>query len=503
MLPRLLLIVLLAPALAGCVTSLPDPVTGDVPAPDAATLQCVAGVCNFLATTTPETRQANELSLAVNPIDPLNIIATGKDYTPEHAADCVWSGIYVTKDGGLTWMNANVPDSPGDRLAGRGDATGTFSRYWCVTDPVVRFGPDGTAYWTVMPYQCDAVSGSKTGRGVLPTGGFNDWLWTCSSMYVLVSEDGGETWPIVREVAFAERLVHDKQWIAASPDGKRVLLCWDVGGEKSQITSIAPQAEPVADRPGIVCSVSNDKGMSWSAYKHVGFEGIFPWIDFGPDGRAWMTFVTGFASGDIMVSSSADGLTWEPPVRVSSFVNAPPGGEYGWPVLAGSDFRVIPLPSLAVDRSAGPHAGRVYVTWFDYARGNGNVFLASSANGESWTKPVQVHDDGASPHDQFMPAVSVGPDGIVDLSWYDRRDDVENHVFHVYYAYSKDGGANVSKNLRVTDVPSDEQYSHHQNGMIFLGDYRDSASSDGAAHLVWVDTRHEKADVFVATVLRD
>lgn len=101
-----------------------------------------------------------------------------------------------------------------------------------------------------------------------------------------------------------------------------------------------------------------------------------------------------------------------------------------------------------------------------------------------------------------MPAIAVGPDGTVDVSWWDRRTDPNNHLFDRFYTYSVDGGVRFAPNLRVSDVSSDEAYSHHQNGMIFLGDYLDMDSLAGRSYLVWVDTRHQKADVFVGIVER-
>ncbi len=507
-------------ALAGCFSSPEAP-------PPAARLACMEGVCNFQATVDPVERQANELSIAVNPTDPLNLIASGKDYTPSEAGDCVWDGIYTTHDGGLTWKNANVPGSPWRLFS---DDPASFephpqlSRFWCATDPVVAFGPDGTAYWTVMPYQCDRLSGSATGRGVLPDGGFNDWFWTCSSMYVLVSPDGGDTWPTVREVDFGPRLEHDKQWLSVAPDGT-VLLCWD-RDPSYQLTGLPDN--PVGGNPAaqltpsgfIACATSKDQGQTWSAPVDANRDpadptglattwvGFLPWVDFDSQNEAWMAALDG---ENVIVTHSADGLSWEPPVAVGTYLDPPPGGEYGWPVLRGSDFRIFAVPSLAVDRSGGPYDGSVYVAWFDHSANltdgsgtYGRVMLASSADGgETWNEPRRIRDGSPNPeHDQFMPAVSVGPDGTVDLTWYDRRLDSENHLFDLFYAYSLDGGTTWSKDLRVSEVSSDEQHSHHQNGMVFLGDYIDLASSDGMAHAIWVDTRNGKADAFIANIER-
>lgn len=484
------------PMLAGCFDSF---------RPDAHRVVCPGGECNLKATVEPATRQANELSIAVNPTDPDNILATGKDYTPEYAGDCVWDGLYVTHDGGRTWTNSNLPGSNWKRLSGDLDEpVNEFSRYWCATDPVVAFGPDGTAYWSVMPYQCDRLSGSKTGRDVAPSGGFNDWLWTCSSMYVLVSEDGGDTWPIVREVAFGPRLEHDKQWISVAPNGM-VLLCWD-RDPTYQLVGLVPAsnaAQQLTPTGAITCATSSDRGRTWTdgVDANTGWDGFLPWVDWDGENRAWMAALDG---EDVLVTHSMDGLSWAKPVVVGHYVNPPPGGEYGWPVVNGSDFRIFALPTLAVDRSGGPHSGNVYVAWFDHSTGDGEVVLTVSRDrGATWSAPTRVHDDDpALRFDQFMPSVAVGPDGTLDVTWYDRRDDPDNHLFNLYHTYSTDGGRTFGKNLRVSAVSIDEQYSHHQNGMVFMGDYLDLDSSRGRAHAVWVDTRDHKADVYVATIAR-
>jgi photosystem II stability/assembly factor-like uncharacterized protein len=452
------------------------------------------------STTSPATRQANELSVAVNPLDPNNIIATGKDYTPDQAGDCVWAGIYATKDGGKTWKDQNVPGSPWHRQQSPTDPLTPFSSFFCVTDPVVRFGPDGTAYWVVQPYQCDPLSGSKTGRGVLPMGGMNDWAYTCSAMYVLVSTDGGLTWPLdkARELGTgAGGLPHDKPWIDVAPDNSKVLVCWDYGGPESTTSDPTAPYTP-ADGNGVVCTVSTDKGASWSRFALATDKGGFPWLDFDGTSRAWMAIA---GADKIYVLSSTDGVKWSDPVAVGSFKVPSSTQEYGWPVLDGSAFRIVPYGAIGVDKSTGPHANRVYVAWFDHSTGKGVILTSWSDDGKTWSPPHVVSDLGGKA-DQFLPALSVGPDGTVDVSWLDRRDDPNNHLYTAYYAYSLDGGQTFSDAVRVGTQLSDERYSHHQNGMIFLGDYRDMGSVKGAASMTWVDTRNQKADAFVATVLR-
>ena len=478
-----------------------------------------------VATSTPALRQANELSVAVNPKNPLNIIATGKDYTPDQAGDCVWAGEYTSMDGGKTWKDQNVPGSPWLARAdpSKADPQNPFSKYWCATDPVVQFGPDGTAYWAVMPYQCDPVSGSKNGRGTEAKGGFNDWLYTCSSMFVLVSTDGGMTWPMdkVRQIDFGPFISDDKEWLAVSPDGNKLVYCFDYAGQSGggaplpgEIPAV-PVTVPADTSPGagVECSVSKDKANTWSKPVLATDKGGFPWLDFAPDGKVWMSVVNDTA---VLALSSADGVSWSAPVKVASYGMPKGTNEYKWPVLNGSAFRIVPYGAIAIDRGEGAHKGRLYVAYFDDVNATGNVMLswsdptrcdasASSAGacgdaGKTWSTPVNLAD--APQFDQFLPAVSVGPDGTVDASWLDRRDDPAHHLYDAYYSYSLDGGATWAKNVRVSNASSDEQYSHHQNGMVFLGDYRDMRSVAGHATMIWVSTLARKADAAVASVQR-
>lgn len=520
-------LLLAAPVLAGCVSQSSEPIdlqAIDLLSPDLSNLPLVrpgseieprldcyvdeggVEVCNFRATVT--NTEGNEVTIAVNPRDPLNILAGAKDYNPDATGgQCVWDGYYVTKDGGRTWKNGNMPGSNWKRLKDPTEPVTPLSKYWCATDPVVAFGPDGRAYYSVMGYQCDPGSASKTGRGVFPQGGINDFAWTCAGMYVAISRDGGETWlgDDIKEVGrIGPRLMHDKQWLTVAPDAKTLYLTWDWNA-----------GEGPASQGHTAMAVSRDAGETWEPYFFLDTESApgagdnmplyYPQVDVGADGSVSVIGTTFTNDGlGFGISRSTDaGRTWSRP-REMFKIDAVPGA------LRGSAFRVFPMPNMAVDRTAGPFAGSIYVAW----NGNGtatdgefresDVFVSVSRDGGgTWSAPARVNDDTpGNEKDQFMPAISVSPRGEVDVSWYDRRDDPGNHLFHTYFATSGDGGATFTKNIRVTDVASDEQYSHHQNGMIFLGDYRHGASSTLGATFLWTDTRNQRADVYVATVLR-
>ncbi|HET6405824.1 MAG TPA: sialidase family protein [Candidatus Thermoplasmatota archaeon] len=485
---RLVPAVLLMLLAAGCVAPAAD--TGATPASFAdgrALLACFEAACNFEATTV--NTEGNEVTIAVNPTDPLNIVAGAKDYSPWTAGDCVWDGIYVTKDGGRTWINHHVPGSPHLLVGGNTSWQPTYaSQFWCTTDPVVAFGPDGTCYFSLMAYQADPITASKLGEGT-PLGGLNDWAFNRAAQLVAVSNDGCVTFDYMTPIFDGTFPVnfHDKQWIEVGADGT-VHVAW--------LSFFVP---------GNQYFRSLDKGRTWEGpiVLSTWAETLTP-LD-GPGGPAGQgTIITvGNGGKDVYVSWNAAG-------GIVVAISHDGGASFADAILAvetedagmEAEYRSGGMPFIVADDSAdSPHYGNVYLAWQDTRDGDRDIFVSRSTDGgKTWSEPVKVSD--APRGDQFFPAMSVGPDGILDVVFYDRRDDAENKLLHLYYTFSTDGGLTWSANQRVTEVATDPTKSHHQNGMIFIGDYIDIDSSAGAAHPVWVDTRHGVADVFTATLLR-
>ncbi len=387
---------------------------------------------------------ANEIHVAVNPLDSDHFLVVGKDYGLGASQVCrpggafsVASASYVTFDGGLTWNTNRVP-APYPN----GGAEPSPLPYKCGSDPVAAFGPDGTAYYILLNFDYDA--GRKAGIAVAR------------------SLDGGLTWP-----ASEIRLLHtspgdDKEWGTVDNRG-RVHVVWADLAAGNILYSRTPDPGAFAFSDPMVIGRVGSGNPAVTVAGGVGDEVFAFWRD---------------GNAIIMAASGNDGVSFGAP-RVAFTV---------LPWEAGGAPRLPFMPQVAVDDNpASPYAGRIYVTWPGYASFNdANVMMASSGDqGQTWTAPVRV-DDAIMTSTQVLPTVSVAPNGRVDIAWMDGRDtrgvNVQGYpTFRTYAASSHDAGATWSANVAVSDAPLVSAWSRHQNGAVFIGDYMGIASTDEAA----------------------
>jgi hypothetical protein len=167
---------------------------------------------------------------------------------------------------------------------------------------------------------------------------------------------------------------------------------------------------------------------------------------------------------------------------------------------AGDEYTVLLSISPAVD----PKTGDLYLTWEDTARQSPAVlFSRSTDKGATWSEPLKVNDVDPGRQwdfDEMEPALSVAPNGRVDLAWLDYRNDytfkagpqAQNALQDVYLASSTDGGRTWSPDMRVTDRSIDRRLSdvwatgvHSAVGLHSL---------DTGAFVAWDDTRNATAD---------
>jgi len=138
------------------------------------------------------------------------------------------------------------------------------------------------------------------------------------------------------------------------------------------------------------------------------------------------------------------------------------------------------IVDLAVDYSAGPHHGRIYVTWQDHeTNGNPNgddlIMLSHSDDGgQTWSTPEKVNQ---TPSDTFTdqafePAVHVNSAGVVAVSYYDFRNDVSGDgqlTTDHWVVRSTDGGATWTEDH--LGGPFDMHQAPYARGY-FVGDYQ-------------------------------
>jgi hypothetical protein len=397
----------------------------------------------------------HEPTLAVNPVNPDNLIAAAKDWRT--GPKQVW--YYRSTDGGRTWADGHLQSLPTE-LPNQ-------------SDPVITFDASGTAYFAFIDY--------------------NQNDFSVGGIAVARSTDGGQSWgrPVLVS-ANTEDVFNDKEWIAVDRSRNpatrgNVYVTW----------TLFRRISPNRERGDIVISRSTDGGRTFSGPQVVSLPGQTDnqgsWPAIGPNGEVYVLYYNDTPTGEadaLYVARSTDGGQSFPQVRRATSVRRPPSP------LPGSQFRLFVLPAMAID----PRNGTLYVTWNDYRSGDSDVLLVSSTDGgQTWSSPQRVNDDPPMPrHDQFFPTIAAGSDGAVHVLWLDRRDDPANKRYAPYYARSTDGGRTFSPNIRIAGADSNPDIGFEG---VLIGDYiaLDVSSDGGRVFAAWVDTRGGDQDIYFST----
>jgi hypothetical protein len=397
----------------------------------------------------------NEDPIVTSPVDARDVMTAGNDYNCRST-----EGVFTSSDGGVTFRHHCLP------VVGAGGCG----------DPSVAYDLQGNAFIAAIS-DCDHRSGS---------------------IYIQRSSDNGETWDPIRLAVpplFPGGLT-DKDWLEidtnrASPYAGAMYL---------SITQVNRQSM----RTVISVSRSIDGGRTWITTP-VGPTRTFPeqvqWSDLAiaRNGTVFVTWLRCTGRGPLLacagtrgrleVSRSTDGgRTWSRPVTIATPRLAPAGPTCFYGCLPNTIEDLSEIPVIAADPRGGPHAGRLYVAFYE-RRAFLRVMVSTSVDGgRTWGHPVPVAPPG-TPGDEFFPWLSVSRKGTVGVSWLDRRDDAANLRYAAYATFSTDGGSTFGPNRRLATRSSDPNDDGF--GGFFMGDYTGNAwSRTGHFFAAWMDTRN-------------
>ena len=237
----------------------------------------------------------------------------------------------------------------------------------------------------------------------------------------------------------------------------------------------------------VVVTHSRDGGATWQQVNVAPVQKSpardrYTAMTVGEDGAVYVTWeycnqnnACDNGTVDMAFSKSTDGgHTWSKPKLV-----APVNLIYPVP---NTQIFVPNTPAIAVDNSSSSHSGNLYVVMYNWTGTFMQVQVARSTNGGStWSKPVPVAP--GITHDQFLPWISVSPNGLVGVSWLDRRNDPANIDYQAFAGISSNGGLSF-QNVQLTTGFSDPTVGVGTS----LGDYDGNAwdgPNDFAA--AWMD----------------
>jgi hypothetical protein len=381
-----------------------------------------------------------ETTIAVNPTNPLNIVA---------GAIATFScSFYSSLDGGQTWTQG-VLEIP-------------FPGYTVLGDPALTFCNDGTAYYEVL-------ATANNGGGNLT-----------SNVFVYKSTDGGLTWDFLSApgaIVTVSLEAYDKSWITcdtsgSSRDGTLYL-------EYSNAQRVACNTHPCRV---IKIRRSTDHGATWSNEAIPG-DNPQAWQDIasmavGPNGELNLLYIDSDSENLLFDKSADGGATF----GVDKFVY-----QFHQPFHDDPGLRWWgALPAIDVDRSNGPHRGNIYVVYVDGTpeQDPDILFQRSTDGGSTWSTPVRVNDDPMHDRaDQWSPGMVVDSQGRVIVSFYDRRRYVGLETYERWGAISRDGGVTFDTNFLISDTPSVAPVQ------TWLGDYDSVAATSSYFYAVWADQR--------------
>ena len=425
------------------------------------------------------TNAQSETWMAVNPTNPMNVIATANDNAYLSGYDGWRMSSFYSKDGGKTWKHSPTPRNLGAYFTPHKTYSAT------IFDPAVTFDSKGDAYY--------AYGFTETGKTVNTE--------EKNGVFVVKSTNGGENWEGFSE-EYPNRIVAitGDGFSSYNPFHDRYTMTADISPTSKYKDNLYIAWRVFRGVEGVVVSVSSDGGNYWEPYKKVGEGGQAPMPACGPDGEVYIAYIdmnySTKTSSAMFVKSTNGGADFSNPIEAQKVFSIgttdPTNGRF---TLADKQkMRVSSVPQIAVDISNGPNRGTIYIIQagreFNEA-GPYGVFLSRSTDGgKTWMKNKRI-DDSPVRNDRFFPSITCDPvTGIVSVFYYSSQNDpTNNEGVDGYVAISGDGG-NTFTNYRVSDrtiylKDGNTVFPQDASGGVYWGDYTSITSYGGYIYPLW------------------
>lgn len=425
---------------------------------------------NVGATNAADISAHNSPTIVSDPVRPSNLVVSSRIDTPFFSCS-----LNVSHDGGATWTQTPIP-------APRGEQAKCYA-------PDVAYSADGTLYLLFV---------TLAGNGNTP-----DAAW------ISTSKDDGRNLSPPRKVlgprAFQIRLAPDP--VRAG----RLYLTWlqAVGDDLGEL-KFTSTGNPIE------AARSDNYGATWTSPVQVSSPSrqrvIAPTPVVSPSGALYVAYLD-IGQDKLDYEGEHNGQGGPPYTGPYTLVVArsrDQGATWAESVL---DDRLVPISRFVVFLPSFPSivvgpGGWVYAAYHDARYSPSDVDLWSLAPGASlWRGPVRVNDtklhDGTS---QYLPQLSVAPDGRLDVLYYDRRPDPANVMNEVSLQSSFDHGHTFTPAIPLSSRSFSSRIGYGaREGLPDLGSRLGLISGNRWALGVWTDTRAgtpstQKQDIAAAAV---
>jgi hypothetical protein len=361
----------------------------------------------------------SESDIQADPTNAQHLIGTSKWFVSAEGYNHVM-GFYESFDGGATWpTQGHIPGYEG----------------WTDnTDPVGAFDSYGNFYFLNLPYEfyynSDGSHNFQINQNKEPNPSVSPEVISVEVRAHSPSGPRASTDWITQHNGHLDYVAAydakgrepDKQWIAidtnpGSPFFNRIYAMWAVfDGCCTAKTFVSfAQASPDGTHSDWSAPIRLPDGSN----NPQGTTYVLPHVD--PDGVLYTPLTNtapskGYCCDKItMIKSTDGGVTWNITSVVADNIAAPPAR------FANTTFRDGIETTFTVGRQKVAGRYPLYIAYEDYSAGFDNIQLTASYDGGlTWSAPIRVNDN-LSPADEFQPGLAAAPNGLISVSFYDRR----------------------------------------------------------------------------------